>query len=200
MSNPYYSHNGYPQNSADANAVDVRAELLAIQAGFDKLCALLGQSEKLVLVNQAETGLTTAEGKFLLNASWVPVISCATPGDLTIVLSEQVGIIHRVGKLILLQWALTTSTFTHTTASGAIKITGVPIISSNQGAFPLAMSFQGITKANYTQFAPVIGTSANTIAIEASGSAQAKASLNITDMPTGGSVILRGSLAYYGQS
>ena len=200
MSNPYYNHSGYPTNSQDAQAGDVRAELLAIQAGFDICPALLGQGDKLVTVRSSETGLTSPGGKFLLGASWTPVLTCGVIGNLTIVYSTQSGIIHRVGQLIVLQFSIETSTFTYTTASGSILITGVPIISSNVAAFPGTLSFNGITKAGFTQFAPVIGTSSNTLTIDACGSAQTRVGLAITDLPTTGVVRLTGSLIYYGQS
>jgi hypothetical protein len=199
--NPYYSFNNYPANSQDARAVDLRAELAALEDGFDKLPTLSSHALELILVNAAGTALAPiGVGKYLMGASWMPVLTCVTPGDLAVVYSVQIGSIHRVGQLILLQWDILTSTFTRTTAAGAVIISGVPIISNNAAAFPGPLSYQGITKANYTQYSPAIGTSGNTLQIDASGSAQALVSLAITDMPSGGTVRLKGSLAYYGQS
>ena len=200
MPNEYYSHTGYPSNSEDAQAIDVRAELLAIQAMGDKLPALAGHADQLVVVNPGATGLIPIPiGKYLVNVSWVPVLSCVTPGNLTIVYATQVGTIHRIGQVILVQFDILTSTFTYTTASGAIIISGLPIISNNLGAFPGALSFSGITKVNYTQYSAVIGGSANTINIDACGSAQPMVSLAITDLPTAGTVRLKGSVMYFGQ-
>lgn len=199
MSNSYWNHSGYPANSEDAQAIDVRAELLAIQSGFDKLPAFAGQGDRLVLVKASETGLQAmATGKFLLNVPWTPVLTCSTPGNLTIAYSRQIGVIHRVGPLILIQFDIQTSTFTHTTASGEIRITGLPITAINLGVFPGAFIYQGITKASFTQFAPVLGSSSQEILIEACGSGQTKVSLVITELPTAGSVRLQGSLLYFG--
>lgn len=201
MPNEYYSHTGYPQNSDEGQAVDLRAELLALQAAFDKNPALLGHGEQLIIVKVNELGLQPIPiGKYRMGDLWVPRITCATPGDFTIVYSTRVGVIHRFGQLICLQWDLVTSTFTHTTASGIISINDVPIISANIAALPGTMAFSGLTKANYHHFVPVIGGSANTIQMEASGTGQAKANLAITDFPTGGTVKLSGTLVYLGSS
>jgi hypothetical protein len=58
------------------------------------------------------------------------------------------------------------------------------------------MAFGGITKAGYTQFSPQIVGGASEVTIAASGSAQANATLQITEMPTGGTVVLISSLSY----
>lgn len=58
--------------------------------------------------------------------TWTPVLTAATPGDLNIVYSVQVGTYRKVGDEVSLRWTIQTSTFTHTTAAGALRITGVP--------------------------------------------------------------------------
>lgn len=197
----WYNSTGWPQNSAEGQSVNERAEFLAIQAAMDKLPALVGHGDQLVVVRTSETGLTTIPiGKFLLGVSWTPVLTAATPGDLAVAYTTQIGVIHRIGQIILLQWDILTSTFTRTTAAGAARISGVPILSLNLSDFPGALTFSGLTKATYTQFVPKIGLSENIITFKACGTAVAEADVAITDFPSAGTVRLKGSLIYFGQS
>lgn len=130
--------------------------------------------------------------------SWTPVLTCATPGNLSVSYTTQMGRYERNGKLVTLYFNITTSAFTHTTASGQVNITGIPFTCLTlSGLNCLAnLTFQGITKANFTQFNPRIQNNATTMQISASGSAQTTANLVITELPTGGSVILYGSVTY----
>lgn len=57
---------------------------------------------------------------------FTPVLSCQTPGDLSVAYTSQLGRITQIGKVVLLECYILTSTFTHTTASGDVRITGVP--------------------------------------------------------------------------
>jgi hypothetical protein len=59
------------------------------------------------------------------------------------------------------------------------------------------MTFQRITKANYTQFAPGVLNGSSTMNIICSGSGQNAAVLQAADMPTGGAVALTFSLTYW---
>ena len=128
------------------------------------------------------------------STSWTPVLTCGTPGDLAITYSTQTGSYVQIGALIIARFNITTSAFTHTTASGAISITGLPVTAALSSSGSL--QYQGITKASYTSFVPAIAATANTITVDAGGSAQTLASLAITDLPTGGSVILKGTILF----
>ena len=128
--------------------------------------------------------------------AWTPVLSFATPGDLAITYSKQVGYWSRVGDITFYTCEIQTSSFTHTTASGAINITGLPFQSKNiaDGSSTSSLVFTGITKASYTQFTPVLSVNSTLISIQTSGSGQAVSSVFAADMPTGGSVTLRFSI------
>lgn len=129
-------------------------------------------------------------------ATWTPVLTAATPGDLNVVYSVQAGSYTKVGRSVLLSFSVITSTFTHTTASGNARLTGVPFAAAATLRGVSGMAFGGITKAGYTQFSPQIVGGASEVTIAASGSAQANATLQITEMPTGGTVVLISSLSY----
>jgi hypothetical protein len=123
---------------------------------------------------------------------WTPVLTFATPGDLSVAYSNQTGSYVRIGTFVIAEFTLTTSTFTHSTASGSARITGLPLTSA--AAYRGAMSWRGITKVNYTQVTPAI--SGSNIIFTASGSGQATASVAAADMPTGGTVDLRGFVIF----
>jgi len=130
--------------------------------------------------------------------SWTPVITFATPGDLSVTYSQQVGRALVVGgSMVTLQWRVATSAFTFTTASGAVNITGNPFTASatlpaNYGS----VLWQGITKASYTQVVPFINQGASIIQLGGSGSGQAIATIAAADMPSAGTVVMAGSITF----
>lgn len=130
--------------------------------------------------------------------AWTPTLTFATPGDLSVVYSARTGLYLKQYDLIQVWFRIVTSTFTHTTASGSLTITGLPYIalSSPTMNYRGEMTWQGITKANYTHVVPTIGTGANSITLAASGSAQTLAAIVAADTPTGGTMNLQGHICY----
>lgn len=129
--------------------------------------------------------------------SWTPVLTAANPGNLNIYYSSQIGRYTKTGRTVTLQFTIATSTFTHTTASSFVKITGIPYTCNGTiGGNNSLGEWSGITKATYTQINSQIGSSGTFIYFRASGSGVASGYLDITDLPTGGSVIIRGSITY----
>jgi hypothetical protein len=130
--------------------------------------------------------------------TWTPVLTFATPGDLSVVYSVLVGTYTQVGRLRFLTLDLVTSTFTHTTASGNLNITGCPFTSMNSPAATYRGSLQwtGITKANYTEAIFALANNSATLLVQMSGSGQAVATVSTGDMPTGGTVQLRGNITF----
>lgn len=132
---------------------------------------------------------------------WVPAISFTTRGDLVVGYTTQLGDIIRTKDELIATFNIVTSVFTWTTASGSLKITGLPYtastLSNDSGLVWMGdLFFQGITKANYTQFTPAISAADNNIVVIASGSGQAVVNVQAADMPTGGSVLLKGSVHF----
>lgn len=132
------------------------------------------------------------------STAWTPVITFTTPGDLAVVYSTQIGRYMQIGKLIIATFAITTTTFTFTTASGNLRITGLPVASENISEFFMgACSLEGYTKANFTQVAANLGGNASLIQFLAGGSGQVSALLTAADMATGTNVTLRCTIAYF---
>lgn len=128
---------------------------------------------------------------------WTPVLTFATPGNLVVVYQEQAGFWQKTGSLVEVSFHILTSTFTHTTAAGNLEITGVPFAPSSQTLYTAvgACRWQGITKANYTQVVVRI-TNQQIFFFDASGSGQASVQVAFGDTPTGGTMLLRGSICY----
>ena len=127
--------------------------------------------------------------------TWTPVITAATPGDLTIVYSFQAGQWMRIGSFVFVSCDIVTSTFTHTTASGQMTIGTMPFNGNDDYAGPV--DYQGINKTGgYTQMSAVTAASSNKMAFELGGMNLSIGSLQITDMPSAGTVVLRFSVWY----
>lgn len=129
--------------------------------------------------------------------TWTPTITFATPGNLSVSYSSRLGNFTRIARRVKADFFVTTSAFTHTTASGALQLTGLPLTCrSGFTAFTGPCSAWGWTKANYTQVNCQISASAVLIVFPVTGSGQALTSLTAADMPTGGTVALRGFIEY----
>jgi len=140
---------------------------------------------------------------FIKTGTWTPVLTFVTPGDVAVSYSVQLGDYVQVGQpgngFIELNCVLTTSAFTHTTASGNLRITGLPVaaVTSSGRLFFGAGRFGGITKAGYTDFSPVIVQGTSIVNIAASGSGVATALVAHGDTPTGGTVVVQFSMRYF---
>ena len=147
---------------------------------------------------------------------WTPEITFDTPGNLSVAYSLQRGYYFVMETIVFVSFQITTSSFTHTTASGNLKITGLPFkvaggsppLDSYLGAIAEAVAaagayagggnvhWSGIIKASYTDMYlnPVVGQSYLTLI--ASGSAQTRTTVVVADTPTLGTVVL-GGFAFY---
>ncbi len=129
--------------------------------------------------------------------TWTPVLTFATPGDLSVTYAQQFGSYTRIGRLVVAGFVVSTSAFTFTTGSGAVRITGLPFTSATGHTVYGTIGWQGITKASYTNPASFLSTASNIIGFVISGSGQAQVALAATDTPTGGSVYLAGTLSFF---
>jgi hypothetical protein len=131
---------------------------------------------------------------------WTPVLTFLTPGNLSVVYASggQDGSYTKIGRLINLFFTISTTTFTHTTASGNLSITGLPFnpatLAGGNGMSG-ATSWQGITKAGYTDMI-FIPTSAGIISF-ISGSGVTSIQVSAADMPTGGTVKFFCCMTYF---
>jgi hypothetical protein len=166
--------------------------------------ATLATTETLIYTKEGQWYVMTADGAFkndsitYAEGNWTPVLTFATPGDLSVTYSAQLGSYTKIGRLVHLTCDLATSAFTHTTASGSLNITGSPYTSmASPAVTPRGdLAWQGITKANYTHAHFAMASNSSTILVQMSGSGQTIASVGTGDMPTGGSVVLRGNITF----
>jgi hypothetical protein len=79
-----------------------------------------------------------------VQGSFTPTLTFATPGDLSVVYSTRLANYIQIGKLITVSVSIITTTFTWTTASGNLRITGLPFTSAAYDAIG-AIAFQGLT-------------------------------------------------------
>ena len=132
--------------------------------------------------------------------SWTPAITFATPGNLSVTYASQLAYYTKVGRKVDVTFAINTSAFTHTTAAGDLQITGLPFTVSSAlslARYQGAMRFGGITKATYTNFT-IDATAGNAfLIVSAGGSGVAASTVAAADMPTGGTIVLRGSVTYF---
>ncbi len=130
--------------------------------------------------------------------TWTPVVTFATPGNLSVTYSYQVGWTVQIGQLYIAGFALATSAFTHTTASGNLTVSGVPVTASSATNRDTvgSMSWGGITKAGYTEIVPYVYVGTNYINFVGSGSGVARSLVIAADVPTAGTVIINGSVAF----
>lgn len=175
----------------DANRTIDIAGNIALTAGLSTVGA-----DDLTFTTTAATNVTLPTSGTLADieyGTWTPVLTFATPGDLSVTYSAQVGNYVRLGKMYICTFRIGTSAFTHTTASGICTITGLPGTVSSAYQFTVSL-WEGITKANYSVLSTtLVGTTAT---LKASGSGQAVSNVTPADMPTGGTVTLQGSFVF----
>jgi hypothetical protein len=129
--------------------------------------------------------------------TWTPVLTFDTPGNLSVTYSAQNGAYTKIGQLVCYAVDITTSAFTHTTAAGGMRITGIPFTATNSFNYRGGSLWQGITKANYTDLVLVTGSGTSTWLFGTlSGSGQTASSVLFSDMPTGGTVRFSGTGFY----
>jgi len=136
---------------------------------------------------------------YLKNGSWTPVLTFATPGDLNVAAySVQAGDYTLDGDVVDCNFNITTNGITFTTASGNLRITGLPFTKVVGGAVNREgpLQFQGITKVNYTNFSANIASSANYAEIYASGSGQSISAVDAANCASGTNITLRGSVSF----
>lgn len=121
--------------------------------------------------------------------NWTATLTCATPGNLSVSGVTQNCKYSVTGDVATIQFSWT-GTVTHTTASGIVRLTGLPAtIAPPTNQFSGSLSFGGITSAGYTQFSTQMNGDSD-IYLSKSGSGVARANVAITDIPTGSTVNL----------
>lgn len=130
-------------------------------------------------------------------SNWTPVATFATPGDVSVTPSIAVGDVTKVGREVRVSFVYV-ATITHTTASGELKLTGLPYTANGDSnhQWQGALQWGGITKASYTSVVARIRAGENFVSFVASGSGVAPSNVDKDNVPTGGSLVLAGTITY----
>ena len=126
--------------------------------------------------------------------TWTPTLTFLTPGDLAVVYAEREGWYRKLGGVVVVGCNISTSTFTHSTASGKMRVSGIPFVNLGSDDHPIG-SWAGITSAGYTQ----LGIRSRIDEFYdplRSGSGVGSNNIYTTEMPTGGTVRLHFTASY----
>jgi len=133
--------------------------------------------------------------------SWTPDITFTTMGDFSVAYSRQVGRYIKVGKTVTVWAHLVTSTFTHTTASGELRITGLPFTSANNSAMETTGSCEtsAVTVwggAGYTQINSNIVVSTTYVRLVGSQAGVNRSSVQANDTTSGTNITVILQITY----
>lgn len=129
--------------------------------------------------------------------TWTPVFTCLTPGDLSVGYASQIGRYVKIGKTVTLWFDVQLNTYTYTTATGSIRLTGIPFTAANATTpYVGSVAFGNINKAGFTQIVPRIEANAVIIRFVASGMGSAIATVSATDATSGSAILLQGTITY----
>lgn len=131
-------------------------------------------------------------------STWTPVVTCATPGNLSVSYTEQIGTYTKIGNRVMANFTLT-FTPTFTTASSYLKVTGLPITSESTTGNQSngALSFAGINVTGYSQITARVDPNQSFFYFEASGMGQNSLGVvTMANLTTGQVTRLRGTITY----
>jgi hypothetical protein len=182
---------------ATANGLSLAGQAISLQVATNLVPGAMSAADHLLLSTALQSTVITGATDYT-DSTWTPVLTFATPGNLSVSYLTQSGSYVRVGKMITCCFNISTSAFTWTTAAGALQITGLPFTSraaTGLNAYG-GLRWQGITKASYTSMVPEVASANSYIRVLTSGSGQAVAAIAAADMPSGGTVQLLGTVTY----
>jgi hypothetical protein len=134
------------------------------------------------------------------SATYTPVISFATNGNLSVAYSTQTGNYTRIGPLVFVSIAIVTSTFTHTTASGNFQVSlPVAAAAGNDSFFTVGFHSSAFDYTGTAVRGSLVGAvtgGASVMNIRQLGDALATSSLTTANLPTASSVTLAVSGVY----
>jgi hypothetical protein len=131
--------------------------------------------------------------------TWTPVLTFQTPGDLSVAYTTQVGSYTKIGNRVILQGFIVLSSFTYTTASGYLRINGIPFNGSSSSGRQNygSLVFGGITKVGYTNFVTSIEPGVpSSVLVYCSGSAVAPDFISASNMASGSNVQIKFTMVY----
>ncbi len=131
--------------------------------------------------------------------NWIPSITFSTPGDLMVTYGVHRGLCFKTGDLAILTFEIQTATFTHSTASGQLIITGIPFsCSASQYRFVGTLHQQGLNKSGSThsQWNLIISNGGTGLNVYMSGNGVGEQIVQVAQVPTKVDQIYLGSIMY----
>lgn len=129
--------------------------------------------------------------------TWTPVLTFATPGNLSVAYSLQSAAYTKIGRQVFVNFVILTSSFTHTTASGDLLVTGFPFSNAAVTTLAFKVDWGGITKAGYTEISGTLPNGSTQANFTGSGSGVARQTVTTANVPSGGTVFLSGTASYF---
>lgn len=166
-------------------------------------------SDQIGFNNIATRSLVSSVIDYFNESTWTPVVTFATPGDLDIVYSVQKGNYIRIKNTVKVTFYIFSSTFTHTTASGILTLTGLPFVSRPEhnlvtsnglGTFQAISAAGNISAINTpnTSYLAFMKSSADSQGLTLIDDViNGSANITAADTVSGGRLLLSGELTYY---
>lgn len=92
--------------------------------------------------------------------TWTPTVTFTVPGNVNVAYGTRIGTYTKIGNQVSITFSIATSTFTHTTSTGVMLITGLPFTSSVETCGALVMGGANVNSS--TVGSPVYRISAAT--------------------------------------
>lgn len=158
-------------------------------------------TEKAAIANLANVAFSGTGADILTNSiTWTPTITFATPGDLAVSYTTRIGKYYQLSSnLILVYFNVLSSSFTYTTASGNLLISGLPFTAQNFTGLNVRgyTTHGGVNKVGYTSIGSALPPNTSSIAFTASGMGVAPAAVTATDVPSAGTISLISQLIIF---
>lgn len=186
----------YPDTDGTSSGI---AAWLRIRVGFQRNSGAATTATATGVITEVAVNESNEYGIYdKRSGNWTPELTAATPGDLSVAYSAQLGQYRRINDQVFLNFKIVTSTWTHSTASGLLKITGLPFTPATQsGQHWTGGGTIRFTKANFHAPAPIISSADPTIYWYVTGSGQAPTLLVVSETPSGTQVTAQGQLWYH---
>lgn len=123
-------------------------------------------------------------------------ITFTTPGDVAVTYSLKKCTAQRIGNEVVAKFTINTSSFTHSTASGSLQVTGLPwkAVAVEYSAGPL--QYQGITSATKTCITSRVNPNASVVRFIGCGSGVGIGEITAGEALSGGTLMLTGEIRY----
>jgi hypothetical protein len=148
--------------------------------------------------NTPAAGMTSQLLNWYEEGTWTPVFTCATPGDLAFTYGTQQGYYVRKGREVTLICNIASTAFTYTTASGGVKITGLPFtptISNFVAINAFSNLSMGVGKTGIS--GQIVGTLPTIYLNKTDLIGGASSAIAITDFGSGGATSIYFTITYF---